>query len=240
MTKFSRPLLASALPVTTGNPVNLKEQHMNLRGRFLASIFSMVTLVALSGGTATAQCAGPTKVAYTRQLSGPGAHLALAGWQQKVDDRWGDERDENGLEPIVGLWHVDMEDTSKGYADKGYVSWHSDHTEFFNSTRAPGTGAVCQGVWEKVGRSTYQLNHFALGYNGTVSTNQNGTVSADETSPAQIIHIREVVTVDPDRKHFQGPFLVEVYTYVGHNLLVTFTGPISADRVTIDSPISSQ
>lgn len=213
---------------------------MNLKPRCLTGTSLLLTLAALSGSAASAQCGGPAKIAFSSLGLRPGAHIALTGWSEKGDDRWGDERDENGQEPIVGLWHVDMEDPSKGYIDKGYMAWHSDHTEFFNSTRAPGTGAVCQGVWEKVGRSTYQLNHYALAYNGTVAANKEGSVSPDETAPSQIVHIREIVTVGPARKHFHGQFLVEVYSYVGHTLLVSFSGPVTADRITIDTPISSQ
>ena len=216
-----------------------REISMNITSRLLAASFGIMTLLTFAGSPLTAQCGGPMKIGYTGRTKALGATLRLASWQDK-DQRWGDERDENGLEPIVGLWHVDMEDTSKGYADKGYTAWHSDHTEFFNSTKAPGTGSVCQGVWEKIGRSTYQLNHFALGYNGTVSPNAQGLTEPDENAPAQIVHIREIVTVGPSRKHFQGTFTVEVYSYVGHNLLVAFHGPITADRITIDTPLSSQ
>ncbi len=69
----------------------------------------------------------------------------------------------------MGLWKMDFEDPADKYSDKGYSVWHSDHTEFLNSPRPPSVGAVCQGVWEKVGHSTYKLNHFALGYGDGVN-----------------------------------------------------------------------
>ncbi|HEV2708876.1 MAG TPA: hypothetical protein VGU67_01575 [Edaphobacter sp.] len=213
---------------------------MNRRLHAILATLSILCAGAVFQSTAAAQCGGPTKIAFSGRASGSGAHLQLASWSERGDDRWGDERDEDGIEPIVGLWHVDLEDTVKSYSDKGYQAWHSDHTEFFNSTKAPGTGAVCQGVWEKIGRSTYQLNHFALGYNGTVGPIPQGEVGPTETAPAQIVHIQEIVTVDASHKHFQGKFSVEVYTYVGHNPIVSFSGPITARRVTIDSPLSSQ
>ncbi len=215
---------------------------MKITARILTATLGMLTLISFASAQAAAQCGGRSrKVGYLAHPSATGGSLKLAGWSGgQLADRWGEERDQDGLDPIVGLWHIDMEDASKGYSDKGYAAWHSDHTEFFNSTRAPGMGAVCQGVWEKVGRSTYQLNHFALGYNGTVAPNGQGTNTPNETEPAQIIQIKEIVTVDRSRKHFHGTFSVDIYSYVGHTLLVSFRGPITADRVTIDSPIWSQ
>jgi hypothetical protein len=217
---------------------------MKITAGLLASTLGMLTVMAFAGPHAAAQCGGAAKsVSFLMPHAAvAGASFKLAGASgSQFGNRWGDERDEDGMEPIVGLWHVDLEDASKGYSDKGYATWHSDHTEFFNSTRAPGMGAVCQGVWEKVGRSTYQLNHFALGYNGTVVLDpKTGTTASNETAPAQIINIKETVTVDPSRKHFHGVFSVDIYSYVGHALLVSFQGPITADRVTVESPISSQ
>ncbi|MBB5061533.1 hypothetical protein HDF16_006269 [Granulicella aggregans] len=213
---------------------------MKFSSRLMACSFVIMMLLTFASSALVAQCGGPLKYSSFSSQANSAPRFTLAGWPENGDSRWGDERDEHGFEPIVGLWHVDMEDTSKGYADKGYAAWHSDNTEFFNSTKAPGTGAVCQGVWEKIGRSTYQLNHFALGYNGTVAPNDQGITVPTETEPAQIVHIREIVTVSPNHKRFKGTFSVEVYSYVGHNLLVSFHGPITAERVTIDSPLSSQ
>lgn len=217
---------------------------MKFTTKLFTSTIGLLLFFSVSGPQAAAQCGGLVKktsfLTHPSLSAGTAGAYRLASYNDRDFDRWGDERDENGLEPIVGLWHVDMEDKAMGYADKGYVAWHSDHTEFFNSTKAPGTGAVCQGVWEKIGRSTYQLNHFALGYNGTVAPNNQGTTAPDETEPAQIVNIKETVIVGPNHKHFHGTFTVDVYTYTDHKLLVTFRGPITAERVTIDSPISSQ
>jgi hypothetical protein len=73
--------------------------------------------------------------------------------------------------PITGLWKFSF--TAEGNTDipddtpidKGYVQWHADGTELMNSFRAPTTGQFCMGVWKRVGRFTYKLNHFALGWN---------------------------------------------------------------------------
>ena len=209
----------------------------------LLTTSSLLACAALSTPYAAAQCGGGApnvkKVSFLTRPATAGS-FKLAGYQLSDDNRWGDERDEHGLEPIVGLWHVDMEDPAMGYADHGYTAWHSDHTEFFNSTKAPGTGAVCQGVWVKVGKSSYVLNHFALGYNGTVASNNLGTTTPNETEPAQIVQIKEFITVSPNRKTFSGTFSVEIYTYTDHKLLVAFHGPVTAKRITIDSTINQQ
>jgi len=136
-----------------------------------------------------------------------------------------EDRDQDDLEPIVGLWKIAFVDKSKGYTDTGYAAWHSDFTEFQNSQRTPSTGAVCQGVWEKVGLSTFRLNHFAMAY-------------ADNVNLTNIIRIREEVTVDKSRKTFRGTFTTDVYN-TQHNLIIEFHGSITGTRVTIDSGIDS-
>jgi hypothetical protein len=72
-------------------------------------------------------------------------------------------------DPIVGFWKVAF--TAKGNSDipdgvvidSALVVWHNDGTEIMNSGRPPQDGNFCMGVWERVGKSKYKLNHFALG-----------------------------------------------------------------------------
>ncbi len=191
------------------------------------SLLALPLFATLCLQTAAAQCGGSFKKASAAVRSSMlhGALLPVA-LQQDATDKWGEERDERGLEPIVGLWKIEFTDSSKNYTDKGYAAWHSDFTEFQNSERAPSTGAVCQGVWEKVGRSTYRLNHYALAY-------------GDNVNLTNVIRIREEVTVDRSHKKFEGVFITGVYD-TSHNLLVEFKGPITGKRVTINSDIDSQ
>ncbi len=200
------------------------------RSLFLKTTLSLVTLSLLSllcTNTTLAQCGG----AFKKTSAAPRAAMLRGGllpvaYPQNDLDKWGDERDENGLEPIVGLWKVVFTDADKNYTDTAYVTWHSDFTEFQNSERAPSTGAVCQGVWKKVGRSTYRLNHYALAY-------------GDNVNLTNVIRIREEVTVDPSHKNFAGVFITDIYD-TSHNLLVEFKGPITGKRVTVNSDIDSQ
>ena len=152
---------------------------------------------------------GSRTVSYTR----PGFQL--------VSD-WGEER----VGPLVGLWKVSFVDASQNYSDISYISYHSDFTEFQNSERVPATGAVCQGVWERTGRFTFRVNHYALAY-------------GDSQNLTNVIRIRESITVDESGKTFTGDFVQDVYD-TAHHLLATFKGPMTGKRVTIDSDIDSQ
>ncbi len=192
---------------------------MKDRFKLLLGVLSVSMLGILAGPAAVAQCGAPAKKAafHANSLANRGS-FQLASLNE--------DRDQDDLEPIVGLWKIAFVDKSKGYTDTGYAAWHSDFTEFQNSQRTPSTGAVCQGVWEKVGRFTYRLNHFAMAY-------------ADNVNLTNIIRIREEVTVDKSQKTFSGTFTTDVYD-TQHNLIVEFQGPITGTRVTIDSSIDSQ
>ena len=188
--------------------------------KLVVLLLASTTMGILSSQTAAAQCGG---LAHKTSLpAAPGRSLFhTAALTDEPDNRWSEH-----LEPIVGLWKITFTDKGKDYTDTGYAAWHSDFTEFQNSQRAPSTGAVCQGVWVKVGYATYRLNHFALAYN-------------DSTTLTNIIRIREEVTVSRSRKTFSGVFITDVYD-TSHNLQVEFKGPITGRRVTIDSDINSQ
>lgn len=129
-------------------------------------------------------------------------------------------------EPLVGLWKVSFVDSSQNYSDNSYITYHSDFTEFQNSERVPSTGAVCQGVWERTGRSTYRVNHYALGY-------------ADNMNLTNVIRIREYITMEDSGTRFSGTFIEDVYD-TAHRFIVEFKGPMTGKRVMIDSEIDSQ
>lgn len=145
--------------------------------------------------------------------------------------------DDDDRASIVGLWKFEMisQNTATytnpmpdgSLIDFGTAAWHSDGTELMNSgIRNPADGDFCQGVWDRAGRSTYVLNHYALAYS-------NGTY----TGP---VNIRERVTVDASGRHFSGWFTLVAYlasVTAGHEFdqnapLVTITGTITATRVT--------
>ena len=100
---------------------------------------------------------------------------------------------------IVGFWKVKF--IAEGNAgipdgtvlDNAFVQWHSDGTEMMNSSRAPVTQSFCMGVWQKTGKSSYELNHFAL----TFDTSNNFV------GPAQV---QEDVTLDKKADQYTGTF----------------------------------
>ena len=128
---------------------------------------------------------------------------------------------------IVGLWHVKFVSEGTGFIpdgtviDMGFAQWHSDGTEILNSSRPPATSNFCLGVWEKTGRYTYKLNHFAL------SSDMNGNL----IGPA---NIRENVTLDPTGRTYSGTFSIDQFDLNGNNL-AHITGNVSATRLTVDS-----
>ena len=177
---------------------------------------------------ATAQCGMPIgrSILPTRAMLKPAA-LSL---NAQIQDSFGRNREEEA-EPIVGMWKVTfVARNSPGIPegaeiDHGYSVWHSDNTEFLNSSRSPSTQNFCLGVWKQVGRATYKLNHFALAFDST--GNSVGTVN-----------IREEVTVDYARNHFTGTFTIDAYDTTGKHYPADApgnhaNGVITGDRVTI-------
>jgi hypothetical protein len=87
------------------------------------------------------------------------------------------------------------------------------------------------GVWRQVGKHQFKLHHIALGLTPPVAT---GTF----VGPAII---RATVTVDGEADSYTGPYSVTIYPGSPDNgtefnesgtPLVTFTGTITAKRVT--------
>ena len=113
---------------------------------------------------ALAQCGGLAKhIAYPMPSGSGGVRFQLAAATQTPDASSDEERWAHGMEPIVGMWKMDFEDPAHGYSDKGYSVWHSDHTEFMNSTRPPSVGAVCEGRVGEGGRVHVPAQPFRLG-----------------------------------------------------------------------------
>ncbi len=192
------------------------------------SFFGLLVASLLFQVQASAQCGGVAKhVSFPVYRGGGGGLFHLTAAAQEPEAIGEEDRGEYGLEPIVGLWKMDFEDPADKYSDKGYSVWHSDHTEFLNSTRSPSSGAVCQGVWEKVGRSTYRLNHFALGY-------------GDGVNLTSVYQFKELVTVDRERNSFSGTFSIEAFDPKTHASQGAYKGTVTGERVRIDTTIDSQ
>lgn len=134
---------------------------------------------------------------------------------------------------IVGMWSfqfisVGNASHNPSIADGtqlnfGYNQFHSDETEILNSgARSPAQENFCLGVWQKTGRFTYQLNHFALNY--TAST---GTLIGR-------ILVVETITVSPGGTAFSGTFAETVFDTMG-NKTDHLTGQVTAQRITVDT-----
>ncbi len=202
---------------------------MKCAGEIFGPVLGLLCVCSVAAPAVHAQCGVKAKkTSFAGQPFLQGGQLIPASLPQAAEEQWSGPGGRFGLEPIVGLWKVSIMDKSKNYSDTSYVVWHSDFTEFENSERVPSTGAVCQGVWEKIGRSTYRLNHFAIGY-------------ADSLNLTNIIRIQEQVTVDKSGQSYSGTFVEDVCD-TSHNCPANlrFTGPVSAKRVTLDSDINSQ
>jgi hypothetical protein len=134
---------------------------------------------------------------------------------------------------IVGMWSIQflsMGNTTHNPSipdgamiDFGYNQWHSDGTEILNSgARAPAQENFCLGVWQKTGRSTYLLNHFALNYSATTGM-LIGRISIVET-----------VTLSPGGTSYSGTFVYTVFDTNG-NKTDHLTGQVTAERITVDT-----
>ena len=212
MSNKGKLLLLSTASANAGEEIPMKCR------RFLFSFIGLCAASLLFNLQASAQCGAVAKhVSYP--MAQNAGHFQLAGAAQ--------DSGEPALDPIVGLWKMDFEDQAAKYSDRGYSVWHSDHTEFMNSTRTPAVGAVCQGVWTKVSGSTYRLNHFALGY-------------ADGVNLTSVYQFQLLVTMNGSGNGFYGTFSIEAFNPKTHAPQGTLKGTVTGERVTIDTTIDSQ
>jgi hypothetical protein len=190
----------------------------------LALVFSMAP-------AALAQCGLPNKPikpsAWRPQYGAVSPRLVTASLDD-FDDH----------EPsIVGMWHAVFTAQTmngapfSGVIDNSMVVWHSDGTEIMESARPPQDGNFCMGVWERTGRLHYFLNH--IPWLGNDTTNAPSGIG-NPTGGAQIF---EKITLSPDGKSYSGPFTLTAYDTSG-NVSVSFTGVITATRITISTPFS--
>ena len=84
--------------------------------------------------------------------------------------------------------------------DFGLQQFHADGTEMMISLGIPPSGGVCQGVWRKIGKSTYTLNHLAGTY-----------VDPDPMVGGVRFHFHAVFTVDPSGNAYSGQYTVSAY-----------------------------
>jgi hypothetical protein len=180
--------------------------------------------------SALAQCGMPTKLAKP------------AAWHPQVGGahvlRTAGHEEEEGPS-IVGMWHVtftaktsNKNDIPDTVIDNALAVWHSDKTEVMNSVRPPQDGNFCLGVWEQTGRSTYYLSHFPWFSNEFPNDTNNGI-----GMPVGPTHITETITLASDGNHFSGTFTLDAYDTTGKIDLQSFTGVVTAIRVTTSTTI---
>jgi hypothetical protein len=148
------------------------------------------------------------------------------------------QNDDNDGEPsIVGMWHVIFTAQTLNGApvnmvvDNAIAVWHSDGTEIMNSSRPAQDGNFCLGVWAKTGKSKYYLNH--IPWAGNDPTNPGGI-----GNPQGGAQLTEQVTLAPDGNSYSGRFTLTAYTTNGQPT-VTFTGMLTATRITTSTSITS-
>ena len=138
---------------------------------------------------------------------------------------------------IVGMWNFQfVSEGNTGHnpsipdgaiMDFGYNQIHSDGTEIINSGgHAPATGNFCLGVWGQTGFLTYEVNHFPLSYNAT-----SGAL-------ANLINVREQLTLSPSGDSLTGTFTTDVYDTKG-NHVDHVGGNVIATRVTVDTTVTA-
>ncbi|HEY2416315.1 MAG TPA: hypothetical protein VGH84_00230 [Steroidobacteraceae bacterium] len=169
-----------------------------------------------------------------------GRYLSMAF--TTVDDDWVERS------AIVGLWKFEMRIsgtnqppfTDGGLFDYGLATWHHDGTEImFSGARPPSSGDVCMGAWRQTRRSTFKLNHIALGL--AVA----GPAAGTYVGP---VAIRETVILDPSGNSYSGTFTLTQYQGVPSNVpwteldetdalpigMGSFKGTVKATRITAD------
>jgi hypothetical protein len=134
---------------------------------------------------------------------------------------------------IVGMWSIQFISQGNGthnppipdsaVIDFGYTQWHSDGTELMNSGgHTPASGNFCMGTFVRSGFFSYELNHFALGYDATT-----GGLAAK-------FDIRVLATLDPSGNEFTGTFTIDAYDPNTGQKVDHLAGIVSAVRVTVD------
>ena len=197
--------------------------------------------VVWMGALALASAMVPGAVA---QCGLPGRLIKPMAWQpqsrgaQPMLLRAAFDEDEEGS--IVGMWHVLLTaHTMNGQAipntviDNSLAVWHRDGTEIMNSLRPAQDGNFCLGVWKHTGQRSYLLNHIPWGGNVFDPAAPPDAIGAPQAG----VQILENVTLSPDGDSYSGTFTLQAYNTSG-NVYISFSGTVSAKRVTTSTPFS--
>ncbi len=199
--------------------------------RKMVAVVSIILIGTILAAKANAECVSLASPKALQPQSWQGNELFRQGSWLLVSDH---------DDPIVGMWRVRF--TAEGNTgsgappdgtpiDNAFVQWHSDGTEIMNSGRPPQDGNFCLGVWKRTGRSSYQLNHFALGYDTSNAPSGIG-------NPAGATQIRENVVLSREGNSYTGSFTLDAYDTSGDNV-AHIIGKISATRITVNTSASN-
>lgn len=190
----------------------------------------MLILAALAMGTlwvpiASAACANPLDK----------AHISRQSWNPE-DGFVPNLRLVNYQPTMIGMWHVAFIAEGNGpglppdgtQVDDALSLWHIDGTEATVSSRAPETGDVCLGVWERVGERHYKLNHFGISFDP----------ATDPNTPQGFANIRQDINLSRDGMTFKGKFSIQQYDSQG-NQLVEIKGDLLGTRITLSTSVAN-
>jgi hypothetical protein len=192
--------------------------------KMLRAGLGLVLVGAFLTAMAAAQCGTPTAKLHKQawRVGDPTALLTQAADTE---------------EPIVGMWHVmfTAEGNSEGPPngtpiDNAIIVWHGDGTEIMNSGRPPQDGDFCMGIWKKVARNKYRVNHFAWGGNDTTNA---PTGIGNPTGPTRIV---EALTVSADGNSLNGRFSLRGTDPAGRTTAFII-GTITGTRITMETTI---
>jgi hypothetical protein len=211
-----------------------EERNMWVRNGVLRRVNAKIMALAfvsvcLLGALANAACGDANMGAILHRQSWQGSDTFQPGSLLRIANAEND--------PIVGMWHVTF--TAQGNEsgppdgtpiDNALITWHSDGTELMNSARPPQDGDFCMGVWKKMGKSTYKLNHFAWFANDTTNA---PTGIGNPTGPTRLF---EEVTLSPDKNQYTGTFTLDAYDTAGTHV-AHIVGVIAATRITLNTTV---
>jgi hypothetical protein len=160
--------------------------------------------------------------------------LRIVKVSDEESSRW-EWEPSNGRAPIVGLWAFKY--ISKGnlktlgipdgaILDGGNTLWYADGNEnTVSGVRAPATGDVCLGIWQRTGEYTYELNHIGLSWD---------TVHDVPGGPA---FIKQYIVLARDKQSYTGSVTIRQLEADGKTLATPapIHGEIVATRVRIDT-----
>jgi hypothetical protein len=172
-----------------------------------AVTMGIVLVATVLTGNAFAECSAFTKIKPSALLMPQGRQSATFLTVSTSD----------GGAPIVGLWNVHYSSTVGGPSFQSYQQFHSDGLEIETPEFAPG---VCMGTWKQTNLPrTVKIFHVGFTQGAPPGTFR--------------FELRELDTVSPDRKSFEGVYDQKFFDKDG-NLVLEDKGTLQATRLSVN------